>query len=150
MYHEAPGKPWEVVGSDMFTLHNKNYLCIVDYYSKFPMIRKTEDLAADSLMLACKLIFSEYGIPGKIILDAGGNPISEKFEEFCRELNKECAVSPSYYHQSNGQVEACIKLVKHTIRKCQDTNSYIHLALLHIRIMLLGPGLPSTVTLLFN
>ena len=45
--------PWKVVGADMFTLHNKNYLCIVDYHSKFPLINKTEDLSADSLILAC-------------------------------------------------------------------------------------------------
>ena len=41
----------------MFTLCNKNYLCIVDYHSKFPVIKKTEDLSADSLILACKIIF---------------------------------------------------------------------------------------------
>ena len=27
--HEIPGKPWEVLGADTFTLNNKNYLCIV-------------------------------------------------------------------------------------------------------------------------
>ena len=61
MYHEIPGKPWEVVGADICTLHNKNYLFIVDYHNKFPIIRKTEDLSADSLMVACKIIFLEYG-----------------------------------------------------------------------------------------
>ena len=30
------------------------------------------------------------------------------------------------------------------------TKSYIHLALLQVRMMLLGPGLPSPATLLFN
>ena len=49
----------------MFTLQNKNYLCIVGNHSEFSIITKTEDLAADSLLLACKIIFSEYGIPRK-------------------------------------------------------------------------------------
>ena len=57
MHHKIPRKPWKVVGAYMFTLHNKTYLCIVDYHSKFPIIKKTEDLAADSLILACKIIF---------------------------------------------------------------------------------------------
>ena len=26
--HEIPGKLWEVIGVDMFTLYNRNYLCI--------------------------------------------------------------------------------------------------------------------------
>ena len=56
----------------MFTLHNKNYLCIVDFHSMFPVIKKMEDLLAESLILVCKIIFSEYGLPKKITSDAGG------------------------------------------------------------------------------
>ena len=50
-------KPWEVVGADMFTLQIK--FCIVGYHSKLPVIKKTEDLSADSLLLALKLICTE-------------------------------------------------------------------------------------------
>ena len=63
MHHEIPGKPWEVVGADMFTLHNKNYLSIVDCHRKFPNTKnkqKMEDLSADSQILACKIIL--FGI----------------------------------------------------------------------------------------
>ena len=38
IHHNIPGKPQEVIGVDIFTLNNKNYLCIVDYHSKFPVI----------------------------------------------------------------------------------------------------------------
>ena len=38
-----------------------------------------EGLSADNLILACKLFFSEYGLPKKIMSDASGNFISEKF-----------------------------------------------------------------------
>ena len=31
-------------GADIFTLHNKNYLCIVEYCSKFPVTKKLEDV----------------------------------------------------------------------------------------------------------
>ena len=79
----------------MLNLCNRNYLYIVDYHSKFPIIKKTEDLAADSLILACKISFSDYGPPRKIISDAGSNFISEKFERFCQKLNIEYAV---YHH----------------------------------------------------
>ena len=60
MHHKIPRKPWEMIGVGMFTLHNKNYLCIVDYHSKFPVIKKTEDLLVDSLLLDCKMIFAEW------------------------------------------------------------------------------------------
>ena len=44
--------------------------------------------------------------------DTTGNFMSDKFEKFCKELNIECAVSSSYHHQSNGQMEAFIKFIK--------------------------------------
>ena len=64
----------------MFTLHSKYYLRIVNYHSKFLVIKKMKDPSADRLMLACKIIFSEYGLPKKIMSDTGGNFISDKFK----------------------------------------------------------------------
>ena len=60
MHHDILAKPWEVIGADMFTPNNKHYLCITDYHGKFPIIKKTEDLSADSLILTCKFSFEEY------------------------------------------------------------------------------------------
>ena len=93
-----------------------NFPCIVDYHSKCPVIKKMEDLSADSLILTCKIIFSEYGLVMKIMSGADGNFISDKFQRFCKTLNIEQAVSSSYHHQSNGQVAACIRFIKHTIK----------------------------------
>ena len=30
IHPEVPGKPWEVMGADMFHIHRKHYLCLVD------------------------------------------------------------------------------------------------------------------------
>ena len=49
VHHDIPVRPWDMVHVDIFTLNNKNYLCIVDYHNKFPIIKKTKDLSADSL-----------------------------------------------------------------------------------------------------
>ena len=59
IHHEVPGKPWQVDWTDMFTVHNKQYLCIVDYHSKFPVIKKMESLSGDSLIVACKIMFPD-------------------------------------------------------------------------------------------
>ena len=63
VHHDIPVRPLEIIGADMFNLNNKHYLCIVDYHSKFPIIKKTENLSADSLILMCKVNFAEYGLP---------------------------------------------------------------------------------------
>ena len=112
IHHDIPAKLWEMVGADMLTLHNKNYLCIVDYHSKFPVIRKMQDLSADGIMLTSRITFAEYRLPKNIMSDSSGSFVSDKFKTFCRSLNIEQALSSSYHHQRNGQVEACIKLIK--------------------------------------
>ena len=109
-----------------------------------------EGLSAESLIAAVKIICVEYGIHHRLISDAGSNFISEKFKHFCNSLNFEQAVSSSYHHQSNRQVEAYIKFIKHTIKMCSDSSGDIHTVLLQIRTTPLGQGLPSPATLLFN
>ena len=42
IHHDIPVRPWDVIGVDVFQLNNKNYLCIVDYHSKFPVIKRME------------------------------------------------------------------------------------------------------------
>ena len=40
IHHDIPLRPWDVIGADMFTLNNKHSLCIVDYHSKFTIVRE--------------------------------------------------------------------------------------------------------------
>ena len=110
--HNIPLRPWEVIGTDVFHFNNKNYLCIVDYHSKFPMVKRLEGLSAENLTATVKVIFTEYGILHKLISDAGTNFVSDKFQKFCNSITVEQAVSSAYHHQSNGQIKAYIKLIK--------------------------------------
>ena len=44
-------------------------------------------MSAESLILAYKVTFSEYGLPKKIMSDAGGKFISDKFRQLCKCMN---------------------------------------------------------------
>ena len=134
----------------VFHFNNRNYLCVIDYNSKFPIIKRLEGLSADNLINTVKIIFTEYGIPWKILSDAGTNFVSDRLWQFCKTFNIEQAVSLVYHHQSNGQVEACIKFIKCTFKKCTNSGRDISMALLQICTMPLGPGLPSLATLMLN
>ena len=105
-----------MLGADIFHFNNKNFLCIVDYHSKFPVVERMEGLSTENLIATAKVIFAEYGIPCKLMSDAGTNFVSDKFRKFCSSLNIEQAVSSANHHQSNRQVEACIKFIKHTFK----------------------------------
>ena len=60
--HEVPLRPWEAVGADIFHLNNINYLCVVDYNSKFPIIRKLQGLSLEYLINAVSATFAKYCI----------------------------------------------------------------------------------------
>ena len=75
--------PLESVGTDILTNNNKHYLCIVDYHSKFPAVKQMERFSADHQIKTCKVLFSEYRQPSKIVSDAGTNFMFKKFENFC-------------------------------------------------------------------
>ena len=89
IHHDIPVRPWDVIGTDMFQLNNKDYLCIINYHSKFLIVKKMEGPSTDSLISAFEVVISEYSIPKGIMSDVGGNFISEKFENFCNSLNIE-------------------------------------------------------------
>ena len=117
IHHDIPVRPWEVLRADVFQLNNKNYLYVVDYHSKFPVIKRMEGLSGENLIATVKIIFAECGKPHRLMSDAGNNFISEKFKSFYNSLNIKQAVSSSYHHQSNRKVETCIKfIIKHTIK----------------------------------
>ena len=50
IHHDIPLRPWEIVSADIFYFNNKNYLCNVDYHSKFCVIKRVERLSAESLV----------------------------------------------------------------------------------------------------
>ena len=134
----------------IFQLNNKNYLCIIDYHSRFPVVKKIGGLSVDSLTLVLKVVFAGYGIPKRVMSDAGGNFISESCKNYYNNLNIEKAVSSSYHKQSNGQVEACIKVSTFTMKKCFVSEGDLHIAMLQLRTAPLGQGLQSPATLLFT
>ena len=50
--HYIQMRPWDVIGTDVYQLNNKSYICIVDYHSKFPVVKRMDGLSADSLIAA--------------------------------------------------------------------------------------------------
>ena len=85
--HDIPDKLWKTVDADICMLNNKTYFCIVDYHSKFPVMKLMDGLSVDSVIKTCIIIFAEYTLSNKIMSDAGTNFVSEKFQESRRHLD---------------------------------------------------------------
>ena len=71
----------------IFSIKNNTLLCIAYYYSKFPVVKKTDDLSADNLIRVAKIVFAEFRLSKKVVSDEDRNFISYKFKQFCRQLS---------------------------------------------------------------
>ena len=61
--HGIPCKPWQIVGTEVFSINNSNFLCIVDYHSKLPIVKLAERLSTESLIKCSRImIFLKYGL----------------------------------------------------------------------------------------
>ena len=93
----------------IFYNDNNTLLYIVDYYSKFPVMKRFDGLPADDLEQP-KLCSQSLKYQIKIVSDAGTNIMSDQCKQFFRQLNIDWAITSSYHQQNNGQVEACINM----------------------------------------
>ena len=127
----ASRKAMEIIWEDLFQVNDTNFLYIVDYFSKFLIIKWAGQVSDLSLIACCKSAFPEYGLPKKILSDLGPNFISERFMNFCKSLNIKQALSSSFHRQRNGQA-VMHQFVKCTMKKCIEANNDINIVLLHI------------------
>ena len=57
MPHDIPDQPWLKVGTDLFHFHNKNYLLVVDYKTKFFEVCLLADTLSSTIVSHLKSIF---------------------------------------------------------------------------------------------
>lgn len=69
--HEVPNYPWAKVGADLFYFDSRNYLLIVDYYSKFIEVIELTSTLSESIIYHLKSVFSRQGIPETLVTDCG-------------------------------------------------------------------------------
>ncbi|KAI8480674.1 hypothetical protein Bbelb_415670 [Branchiostoma belcheri] len=132
--HPVTQRPWEKVGVDLFTLHNREYLITVDYYSNFCEIDTCEaDTRSNTIIRKLKMQFARHGIPDVVMTDNGPQFASSEFEKFAREWNFKHQTSSPGYPQSNGKVENAVKTTKRLLEKARLAQSDPYLALLDFR-----------------
>ncbi|XP_072170046.1 uncharacterized protein [Diadema setosum] len=147
MQPDIPSRPWEVVATDLFEINGNQWLIIVDYYSKYPFVRKLPDPATSSAVIATmKQIFAEHGIPRTVISDNGPHYSSLQLREFAAAWNFNHSTSSPRRPQGNGFVERQIRTIKNIMKKATN----LPLALLHWRMTPVDNSLPSPAEILMG
>ena len=69
--HEVPSRQWEKVGTDIFMLDDKSYLCTVDYYSGYFEVDQLHSTTGTVIINKLKEHFAIHGIPNQLHSDNG-------------------------------------------------------------------------------
>jgi len=147
---QIPEKPWMTVGTDVLTFKEKNYLILIDYFSKFIEVGPLPKLDSASTIHMLKAIFARHGIPDTLRTDNGTNYSSKLFKQFTDSWDIKHVTSSPTYARSNGMVERCIKSFKHMMKKAEYDDKDFYLCLLEYRTTHVAHNIPSPSEILFN
>ena len=76
--YPLPKFPWEKIGTDLFELHGKVYLLVVDYFSRYIEVQKMNGTTSKEVIVSLKALFSRHGIPAVLVSDNGPQYSSKK------------------------------------------------------------------------
>ena len=143
---EIPSRPWQTVSADLFYVKQAWFLVVVDYYSKFPVVKKLHNLTARAVVN--EMLLAENGIPRSLQCDNGTQFTSGEFQQLASQFGFEIVTSSPHYPRGHGFVERQFQTIKKTILKCRETKEDIDLALLALRTTPLSSNIPSPAELL--
>ena len=115
-----PAYPWQMVGADLFELHNVNYLLVVDYFSMYAEVTMLTTTTLSAVIKAMKSIFSRHGIPDMVQSDNGPQFDCQEFNTFANSFGFRHQTSSPRFPQSNGLVERAVKTTKKLLWKSSD------------------------------
>jgi len=123
--HDAPIRPWQKIGVDIYTIRQQNYLISVCYLSGYIEVDRLPSKRVTEVIYCLKVQFARHGIPMEVVTDNNSFNAAD-FRRFAEKF------SP-HYAQSNGRTEAAVKTVKNLFEKATEDREDPHLALLALR-----------------
>ena len=127
--NKVPEGPWEVITIDLITQLTEsdgfNAICVVvDRLTKrahFYAITN-QFSARDLAQLLYDKVYPLHGLPLQIISDRGVQFAAEVFQEWCKLLGIESAMSTAYHPQTDGQTERVNQILEQYLRCYVDYN----------------------------
>ena len=142
----TPNVPFHTLGCDLFSLNDKDYLVIGDYYSKYPFVEHIRSQTSEVVSRIFIKLISQFGIPNTIISDNGPCFIGHQFQHLMQRYNINHVTSSPHYPKSHGFIERLVQTAKNLLKKSHDLDG----SLLTYRTTPLGHDLPSPAELLFG
>ena len=94
--------------------------------------------------------FCDHGTPEVLFTDNGPQYASAAFADCSIEWGFTHETSSPHYPWSNGFVESCVKIVKHTLQCATYSGTNPRIALQHLKATLVDAKLPSPSQMVYN
>ena len=128
--HEIPSVPWSKVATDIFHYKSRSYLLVVNYTSRFPIVREIKSMSVQHIADHFRLIFSEYHWTDTLVSDNGPCYVAKAFTTVMKEYAVNHITSSPHYPQSNGLAEKFVQIVKNLFYKAKDEGTDIYKCLM--------------------
>ncbi|XP_052760759.1 uncharacterized protein LOC128203366 [Mya arenaria] len=106
-----PDYPFQMICSDYFTYNSKDYVVIVDRYSNWPMVHRSES-GAEGLIKRLRETFVTFGIPEELTSDGGPQFTAGKTQEFLKAWGVRHRITSVANPHANCRAELAVKTVK--------------------------------------
>ena len=147
--HEIPDRPWQKVGTDLFTVDNKQYLVTVDCYSRYFEVDELTSTTSNAIIRKLSAHFARHGIPEVAISDNGPQFAAEEFARFAQTWDFKHVTSSPGYPQSNGLAEKTVQTIKNIFKRAKAEGGNALLSILECRTTPVD-GLASPTQLLMG
>ena len=127
-----------------------DFLVVVDYFSKFLIVRNIPNSTSSAIIKELDSIFSEYGRPYLFCSDNGPCYAREEFMIFLDEWKIEHQTSSPHYPQSNRLAEFMVKVLKHLIDMATLQGLTWNQLLLDYQCTPISSSIPSPAEILFS
>lgn len=115
-----PKLPWEKIASDLFEFRQKQYLLVVDYYSRFIEICQLKSTTSAEIIHRLKQIFARHGIPQTFVSDNGPQYSAKEFSAFATSYGFIHITSSPGHSSGNGEAERAVRTVKQLLKAADD------------------------------
>lgn len=151
LFRETANRPWSNVAIDLFHLAGKDYLLLVDMYSRYPEIACLDrNTTHDRVISVLKSIFARHGKPDILYSDNGPQFVNNAFQKFLEEWEITQRTSSPKYPQSNGFIERHVQTIKKILKKALYDKRDMYLTLLKYRNTSISRIVPSPAQILFG
>jgi hypothetical protein len=133
---------------DLFEHKGQQYLLVADYFSHYPVVRRLQTITSKAVIEVLRTVFSEHGVPAKMVTDQGRQFYSEEFKQFAKDWHITMEYSSPRYPRANGFAEAMVKVTKGLIVRAEAAGTDPHLALMAYRATPIRTGQRSPAELL--